>query len=72
MKKAQAYTKSEARAIADSVRSGTTPTCPRCGGPLDEWAVPPRPDVSYVRDRVWFVCVPCSRSVVLDRHEPRP
>lgn len=58
--------------IAEAVRSGRSPTCPLCSGALDEWPMPPRKDVSYVRDRVWLVCGPCSRSVVVDRHEPRP
>jgi len=58
--------------IAEAVRSGKRPACPRCGSSLDEWPVPPRQDVSYVRDRIWLVCGPCSRSVVLDRQDPRP
>jgi len=71
MKRPDSYTISERQAIADGLRSGGPATCPRCGGPLDEWPVPPRGDVSYVRDRVWLVCGPCARSVVLDRHDPK-
>ncbi len=29
----------------------------------------PRSDVSYVRDRIWLVCVGCGRSLVTDRRE---
>ncbi len=42
-------------------------SCPRCGGPMDRRAIPPRSDVSYVRDRIWLVCGGCSRSLVIDR-----
>jgi len=71
MKRPDAYTKEEHRAIVEALRSGEPATCPRCRSPLDEWSVPPRQDVSYVRDRVWLVCGPCSRSVVLDRYDPK-
>jgi len=71
MKRPDAYTFAERQAVADALRTGAPVACPRCGGPLDEWPVPPRGDVSYVRDRVWLVCVPCSRSVILDRHDPQ-
>jgi len=71
MKRPDPYTISERQAIADGLLSGGPATCPRCGGPLDEWPVPPRADVSYVRDRLWLVCRPCSRTVILDRHDPK-
>jgi hypothetical protein len=71
MKRPDAYTKEEQDAIAAAVRWGEPSVCPRCGSDLDEWSVPPRPDVSYVRDRVWLVCAPCFRSVVLDRKGPK-
>lgn len=70
MKRPQAFSSEEQKTIAASVRAGVRAACPRCTSPLDEWAVPPRDDVSYVRDRVWLVCGKCSRSVVLDRLEP--
>ena len=71
MKRPDSFTKEERFAIAGAVGRGEPPACPRCRSPLDEWPVPPRPDVSYVRDRIWLVCGPCSRSVVLDRHDPK-
>ncbi len=64
------FSADEQRRIAHDVREGSEPTCPRCGASLDEWPVEPRPDVSYVRSRLWLVCTSCRRSVVLDR--PRP
>lgn len=71
MKRPATYSEEERNAIAKAMRDGTPAVCPRCASPLDEWPVPPRPDVSYVRDRMWLVCGPCSRSVVMDRHEPK-
>ena len=71
MKRPDAYTPAERQILAESLRLGAPVKCPRCGSPLDEWPVPPRQDVSYVRDRIWLVCGPCSRSVVLDRHDPQ-
>jgi endogenous inhibitor of DNA gyrase (YacG/DUF329 family) len=41
--------------------------CPACGEAMEQRAVPPRSEVSYVRDRVWLVCPGCQRSVVFDR-----
>lgn len=39
---------------------------------MDRREVPPRPDVSYVRDRVWVVCPRCHAAAVLDRREAAP
>jgi hypothetical protein len=44
--------------------------CPVCGAELDRQPVRPRPDVSYVRDRLWVSCPSCRRSTILDRREP--
>ncbi len=72
MKRTEPYRKEELQIIAEAVRSGEALVCPRCASALDEWPVPPRVDVSYVRNRIWLVCARCSRSVILDRHDPRP
>ena len=61
------FTSAEEREIGDGVRAKREVRCPRCRTPLDEWAVGPRADVSYVRSRVWLVCPSCRRSVVVDR-----
>ena len=61
------FTHAEERALAAVVRSDRPAECPRCAILLDARAVPPRPDVSYVRDRVWLVCPGCGRSAVVDR-----
>jgi hypothetical protein len=36
---------------------------------MDRRGVPPRAEVSYVRDRVWLVCRKCHRSAVFDRRQ---
>ena len=71
MKIPEAFSPEEARALAEAVRSGRATKCPRCGILLDERPVPPRGDVSYVRDRIWLVCPSCRRTTVLERREVR-
>ena len=56
----------EEKALRDDLRRGETPGCPRCGTPLVGTPVPPRRDVSYVRDRVILDCSSCGFRVVLD------
>lgn len=64
-----AYTHEEIHALGTAMGLGHPLDCPRCSVPLDRRSVPPRRDVSYVRDRLWLVCPSCHRSVVLDRRE---
>jgi len=64
------FTPEQEARLGDALREGRPPVCPGCGGPLDQRPIPPRADVSYVRDRVWLVCPTCSRSAVLDRRGP--
>jgi hypothetical protein len=61
------YTRDEEERLLASLREGSPPECPRCGRRLVEEAVPPRPELPYVRDRVWLVCSGCRRSIVIDR-----
>lgn len=63
------YTDDEIRRLGATMATGSPLACPRCGVALDRRMVPPRSDVSYVRDRIWLVCPRCHRSVVLDRRE---
>jgi hypothetical protein len=69
MKTPEGYTAAEARALAEALRCGERPVCPRCGAPLDERSIPPRGDVSYVRERVWLVCPACHGNAVLERRD---
>lgn len=59
-----------ARALERALHAGEPLDCPDCRVALDQRAVPPRTDVSYVRDRVWLVCPSCHATVVLDRRGP--
>ena len=70
VKTPERFSPEEERRLAATLRQGEQPPCPRCGGSLDEWQIPPRADVSYVRDRVWLVCPSCRRTAVLDRRGP--
>lgn len=67
MKTPDAFSPEQVREITELVRRGAHPLCPSCGVRLDERAVPPRKDVSYVRNRLWLVCPSCRRSTVVDR-----
>jgi hypothetical protein len=53
--------------LREDLREGRTPRCPRCDGPLHVTALPPRSDVSYVRDRIHLHCRACRLRFVLDR-----
>lgn len=64
------FSRDQLATLGAAVRAGRHPACPACDARLDERSVPPREDVSYVRDRVWLVCPSCHRSAVLDRREP--
>lgn len=65
------FTEQEGRGLSRALEAGEVPACPRCAVPMDRRAVPPRRDVSYVRDRMWLVCPVCHRTIVLDRRDPR-
>jgi hypothetical protein len=67
MKTPEAFSHPQVRDLERVVREGAHPVCPVCAVPLDERAVPPRDDISYVRDRVWLLCPSCRRSAVVDR-----
>ena len=60
------YSREERHALEEAVRTGKL-ECPACGGRLTAQDVPPPPGVSYVRQRVWLVCVACKRSAAVDR-----
>jgi hypothetical protein len=69
MKSAKAFTPDDEAELAASLRTGAPPSCPRCDVSLDVWPVPPRHDVSYMRDRVRLVCPRCLRTAVLERRD---
>lgn len=62
----------EARdSLRERFRAGDELLCPDCKVLLDRRPVPPRSDVSYVRDRLVVTCPVCHGHLVLDRREPR-
>ncbi|HSW29496.1 MAG TPA: hypothetical protein VLH75_08455 [Longimicrobiales bacterium] len=63
------FSPGETRALAAALDAGRPLTCPRCATLLDRRPVPPRRDVSYVRDRLWLVCPLCQATGFLDRRE---
>jgi hypothetical protein len=40
--------------------------CPVCDVALSEQAVDPKPDLPYVRRRLWVLCPHCRRSAAID------
>ena len=64
------YTQADEHEIEGAFRAGDPLTCPRCRIALDVRPVPPRADVSYVRDRLLVVCSSCHGTHVLDQHGP--
>lgn len=67
----ESFTDAEIRALSQAYLDAAELRCPRCSVALDRRPVPPRPDISYVRDRLWLVCPSCHRTAVLDRREAR-
>ncbi len=65
------FSHESAKIIERAFRANHDLTCPECEVALDRRAIPPRKDVSYVRDRLWLVCPACSSTVVLDRRDGR-
>jgi hypothetical protein len=60
------FSAAERRELERALAAGRS-VCPRCGSALDRREVPPRADVSYVRDRIWLLCGGCGATAVLDR-----
>lgn len=67
----ESFTHEEIHALAEGAGAGGVLDCPRCAVPLDRRSIPPRRDVSYVRDRLWLVCPACHRTAVVDLREHR-
>jgi len=61
------YPASEVREMKKAFHAGEAVVCPRCSVAMDRRAIPPRPDVSYVRNRVWLTCPGCHGTLVVDR-----
>jgi len=61
------YDPAQTEALARALAGGERPRCPRCETPMSRRDVPPRGEVSYVRDRIWLLCGSCGGTAVLDR-----
>lgn len=61
------FSRQELAAIRAQVEGGAAPRCPRCEVALVSQGVPRPPQVSYVRNRTWYLCPSCRASAVLDR-----
>ena len=62
----------EIERIHNALSGGSDPVCPRCGGRFDRTDVASRNDVSYVRNRIWLICVTCGTGLVMDRPKSPP
>ena len=56
----------EEKALREAVKAEAA-SCPRCGESLSITPIPPRSDVSYVRNRVLLECPRCCLRAVVDR-----
>lgn len=63
------YEPEEIRTLIRQLAGCESARCPRCRTRMTLTEVPPRDEVSYVRDRIWLVCGDCRRTAVLDRRE---
>ena len=60
------YSQAERRILETELAKGVDPRCPACGGQVSVQHVPAPPGVSYVRHRVWLLCLACKRTAALD------
>jgi hypothetical protein len=65
----EGFRREEATRVRASWATGAAVVCPRCDIVLDPSPVPPRSDVSYVRDRVILVCRSCGGSTAVERRD---
>lgn len=62
----QPYDAAQRRTLAATLSEGNRPRCPACGGRMIVQAVQPRREVSYVRHRMWVLCLDCRRTAAVD------
>ena len=66
MAKSRGYTAQQKQHLANSFYEQKTLTCPECDILMDHLHIPPRSDVSYVRDRTLLTCPSCQRTLIVD------
>lgn len=65
--RAYGFDSADRRRLADELARHQPLQCPRCAVPLSIQNVDPKPDVPYVRRRIWVVCPQCHGTAALDR-----
>jgi transposase-like protein len=62
------FTAEEEQQIREAAVEGRQPACPRCGVPLTWRAIGGGSfGLGYARQRDWYLCPVCRRSVLFDR-----
>lgn len=62
----ESYTREERHALREAARRGGPLHCPACGAELARREIEPRPELPYVRRRIWLICPRCRRTAVVD------
>lgn len=57
----------EEKDLREDIQKDRPLACPRCHAPLRSTSIPPRSDVSYVRNRVILECELCDFLAALDK-----
>jgi hypothetical protein len=60
------FNAAQRRALAAALRRGEPLHCPVCDVLLGTQAVDPKPELPYVRRRVWVLCPSCRRTASID------
>ena len=63
---AQSFDAAERRKIQEAVTAGIGAQCPVCAVQLSEQTVSPKPELPYVRRRLWVLCPQCRRTATVD------
>ena len=66
---AENYTASERTALRSAYAAAVSLSCPACGAAVAVRQVPAKPELPYVRRRVWLICSGCKRSLTLEAEE---
>lgn len=60
------YTREQRSALGEAARRDEPLHCPACGTELARREIKPRPELPYVRRRLWLICPHCRRSAVVE------
>lgn len=65
------YDAAARRMLQTALHAGAELRCPFCEIELTQQAVEPKPEVPYVRRRIWLLCPGCRRTASLDLKKPK-